>query len=332
MPVRFRAAQPSDTEVMVDLLLQDAEQRRAVNPTLWKLDDNARDKVRSTVGSAMQNDNPPFRQQWLLAEFDGEVIGLTHTILLPVPPIYAGEFGAPGLIMEDCFVADSAPEGTQQSLLKAAEADLVEAGAKILVASSAQGGPWEAEYAAQGYQPLTLYFAKTDLRDSPASEGVRAAQPDDVPAIVASSAINRRILHDLHNTFWKPHPEANARFGSWMDRSLTLPDRDMFVSERGGDVDGYAISQPATALHFPAAHDVAGTGFIDDYFHSDFENPDRLGRDGLAATALLNAAESALQSRGNNAVLLVCPAAWSSKIVLLEKAGYSNAITWFIKT
>ena len=332
MPVRIRPAQPSDIEVMVDLLLQDAEQRRVVDPTLWKLDDNPRETVRSTVKSAMENQNPPFRQQWLLADFDGEVVGVAHTILLPVPPIYAGEFGAPGLIMEDCFVTDSAPDSTQQSLLKAAEADLIEAGAKILVASSVEGGSWASEYAAQRYEPLTQYFAKVGLRDGVATEGVRAAQPDDVPAIVAASAINRRILHDLHNTFWKPHPEADARFGSWMDRSLTLPDRDMFVSERGSDVDGYAISQPATALHFPAAHDVVGTGFIDDYFHSDFENPDRLEGDGIAATALLNAAESALQSRGNEAVLLVCPAAWTSKVALLEKAGYSNAITWFIKT
>ncbi|NNE87871.1 MAG: hypothetical protein HKN27_07320 [Silicimonas sp.] len=112
------------------------------------------------------------------------------------------------------------------------------------------------------------------------------------------SAENRDILYDL-NAFWKPHDEADARFENWMKRSLSLTDRDMFVSD--DTVDGYVISQPATPLHIPPAHD------------------------------LLSAADSALKVRWREACIVVCPAAWTSKIALLEGAGYATAIVWYIK-
>ena len=141
----------------------------------------------------------------------------------------------PGLIMEDCFVAPGAPAGTRRDLLKAAEADHIEAGVLILLASSVPGGAWEAAYADQGYAPLTPYFAKTGLTRQTPRAPVRQATEDDVPGIVAASAVHRSILNDLHSLFWKPHADADARFGTWMKRSLTLPDRDMFVSD---DEDG----------------------------------------------------------------------------------------------
>lgn len=331
MSVSIRPARVSDLNAMADLLIQDAAQRHAENQTLWNLEISARKKVLSTIKSVMENESPPFRQQWLLAETNGNIVGLAHTILLPVPPIYAGEFGAPGLIMEDCFVLQNVPEGTYKALLNAAEADLVNAGAKILIASSVPGGAWEAEYTSQDYEPLTLYLGKVGLTKDTQFEGVRKAVDGDVPAIVASSADNRQVLYDLNRLFWKPHTEADNRFGSWMTRSLTLTDRDMFVSESEEAFEGYAISQPATPLHFPTPHGIGGIGIIDDYYHTDFEDPNRLKDAGHSAAALLRAAEAAREACGDKAMLVVCPAAWKSKIELLEASGYENAITWFIK-
>jgi len=278
----------------------------------------------------MENENPPFRQQWLLAESDKGIVGISHTILLPVPPIYAGELGAPGLIMEDCCVSEDAPAGTVKSLLEAAESDLIKAGAKILLGSSIAGGAWEAEYGAQNYEPLTLYFAKVGLNKDASFDGVRAATKDDVPAIVTSSADNRQVLFGL-DIFWKPHPEADSRFGGWMKKSLTLTDRDMFVAESDSAFLGYVISQPATPLHFPTSHDIGRVGVIDDYCHTCFADPAQTDGDGQAASNLLHAGEAALEARGNNAALIVCPAAWKSKISVLKTAGYQKAIVWYIK-
>ncbi len=330
MPATIRTAEPADLETMTTLLVADAAERNAADPALWKPAPNIREKVSAGLQAAMEAENPPFRQHWLLAEAGGQVVGITHSILLPVPPIYAGEFGPPGLIMEDCFVSPDAPDGTAEALLEAAEADLRKAGAKIILGSSIAGGAWEALYAKQNYQPLTLYLAKSGLAPPQACEGTRDATEADLPSIVASSAENRQILFDL-DPFWKPHEEADQRFGAWMAKSLTLPDRDMFISEIGEDFRGYAISHPATPLHFPAPHDISGIGVIDDYFHSDFADPDTLKNSGTAAANLLQSAEAALQTRGNEAALIVCPAAWISKIALLEGAGYTTAISWFIK-
>ncbi|CAN0604465.1 unnamed protein product, partial [Ectocarpus sp. 12 AP-2014] len=191
----------------------------------------------------------------------GEIVGLTHSILLPVPPIYAGENGAPGLIMEDCFVVVGAPDGTAESLLAAAEQDLRDAGANVLLGSSVNGGPWGEVYRAKDYAPLTLYLAKSGLVENDALGAARAAAEEDVPMIVALSAEHRRTLSDI-NVFWKPHPEADVRFRNWMARSLTMMDRDIFISETEAGAAGYAISQPATPLHFPPAHEISLTGVV----------------------------------------------------------------------
>ena len=194
-----------------------------------------------------------------------------------------------------------------------------------------RGGDWEGDYLRQGFQPLTLYFAKTGLSEARNFTDVRQAIEEDVPNIVTSSAVNRQILKELHPFFWKPHDEADDRFGSWMKRSLTLSDRDMFVSDSGGKVRGYAISHPATPLHFPSPHDISAVGVIDDYFHEELEKSQGLDAGGITAAALLAAAEAARKIRGDASVMVVCPAAWQSKIALLEQSGYRKAITWFIK-
>lgn len=331
MTLTTRPAVLDDIDTIAALLFDDAKQRCTVDPALWKLAAEPEDRIKSVLLIAMTNDAPPFRQQWILAEARGKAVGVAHSILLPVPPIYAGEFGPPGLIMEDCFVAPDAPPETRRILLEAAEADLLEAGAEILLASSIQGGTWASLYSQDGYDPLTMYFAKSGLKQPEKHENLRKANQEDIPSIVASSAKHRGILKDLHPLFWKPHAEADDRFGAWMTRSLTLDDRDMFVSVSGG-VHGYAISQPATPLHFPTPHDISGIGVIDDFYHGALQDPAVLSGDTDNAKALVTAAEAARSERGDTSVLVVCPAAWASKIELLKQAGYRNAITWFIKT
>ena len=330
MSYSIRPAQAGDQEAMADLLLEDAQQRHARNRTLWALKTQAKESVLAALKSSMEVANPPFRQQWLVAEDKGTMIGITHSILLPVPPIYAGLDGPPGLIMEDCFVSNTAPCGVARALLSAAEDDLRAAGAKILLVSSVPGGDWGAVCQAQGYAPLTLYFSKNGLTHSEAQPGARNASARDVAGIVMRSAEHRQILRDL-DVFWEPHTEADTRFGNWMTRSLTLTDRDMFVVGDEDAIDGYAISQPATPLHFPPAHEISATGVIDDFYHSALRDPATLGDNGAEALALFEAAVTALGGRGNASCLVVCPAAWTSKIALLENAGYSTALVWFIK-
>lgn len=330
MTVTIRAAEIADLDALVRLLVSDARQRHATAPDFWKVAADAEGKVRATVRAALEAEAPPFRQNWLIAEADGRAVGVAQTILLPVPPIYAGEFGAPGLIMETCHVTDDAPADAAPALLQAAETDLVAAGAGIVLGSAAAGGRWEARYAARGYQPLTLYLARIGLRAPGRREGIRTATDADIADIVRSSAANRQIQSGIDG-FWKPHGDADARFGAWMKKSLTLGDRDMFVSEAGGAFAGYAIAQPATPLHVPAAHDIGAIGIVDDFFHTDLADPERLRGDGAGASDLLGAAEAALGARGNDAALVVCPAGWASKRAALTAAGYRNAITWFVK-
>ena len=112
-----------------------------------------------------------------------------------------------------------------------------------------------------------------------------------------------------------------------MRRSLTLPDRDMFVDEAGA---GYAVAQPATALHVPPGHAPGGVGMLDDFFHAGLADPHGPGDD-PGADALLAAAEGAFAARGLHSALAVCPAAWGSKRRLLERRGWRAALEWRIR-
>ena len=330
MPPAIRLATPEDLPPMVELLLADARGRRAHDPVLWALADDAEAQIEKAVTFALTAERQPFRQFWQVAEEGGRIVGVVHSMLLPVPPIYAGADGEPGLILPDSFVAPDAPDGTVEALVEAAEATLRGAGARIVLSSFVTGRAWQSAFERRGYDPLTLYLSRTDLGDAGPPSGVRPATEADVPGIVVRSAENRAVLFEI-DPFWAIHPEADARFDAWMRRSLTLPDRDMLVMGPAEALEGYVIAQPASKLHFPPAHDIAGTGVIDDFYHPDLADPGTLADGGTRATVLLRAAEAAFAERGTNAAFVVCPARWRSKTRMLEAAGYETAMIWSIK-
>ena len=330
MTQTIRPATPDDMPRLVELLMLDAQERHAGDAILWKLADDAPVQIEKALTFALTADGQPFRQFWHVADDEGRITGVIHAMLLPVPPIYAGAFGAPGLILPDSFVASDAPSGTLGRLLVAAEDALQEAGARIKLASFVAGEEWRAAFDASGYEPLTLYLSRSDLGDRDIPAGVRPAREDDVAGIVTRSAENRQILFNI-DPFWEIHPEADPRFSAWMTRSLTLRDRDMMVLGASEKLQGYIIAQPASRLHFPPAHDIMGTGVIDDYYHPELANPAELDQGSEGSSALLRAAEAAFVNRGMQAAFVVCPAGWTSKIELLETAGYETAMVWSIK-
>lgn len=331
MPQTFRPAKTDDIPRLVELLLMDAAKRHAQDATLWKMAEDASLQIEKALRFALTAEQQPFQQIWQVAEDSGKVTGVIHSMMLPVPPIYAGAHGEPGLILPDSFAAPDAPAGTANALVEAAEDALREAGAPFTVSSFVAGRDWQDVFQRRGYLPLTLYLSRTDLGDAARPSGVQAATQADVPSIVARSAENRQVLSEIDPLFWEIHTEADTRFTAWMTRSLTLRDRDMLIMGSPGELDGYVIAQPASRLHFPPAHDITGIGVIDDYYHPELVDPATLASGSRGATALLRAAEAAFAERGVSAAFVVCPAGWRSKIEMLEAAGYETAMVWSIK-
>ena len=250
MTVRIRAAETSDVSGIADLLIEDALQRQASNPDLWVLAGAARENVADARDSCSQGEEQPFRQKWLLAKSGAKLVAVGHSMVLPVPPIYAGNRGAPGLLLEDCALGATALPRAN-ALLDAAETDLRAAGARLLLASSVPDGPWRAVYARHGYESLTLYLTKTlDGRAAFPSE-IRSAIEADIPRIVERSAQNRQALAEL-DEFWAIHPDADARFGGVMKRSLTLGDRDMLLAGPAGCGRRLSHRPACLAPAFPA--------------------------------------------------------------------------------
>lgn len=330
MTQTIRPVTADDIPRLIELLMLDAKERHAQDGILWKMADDAPAQIKKALTFALTAEQQPFQQFWHVAEDGGQIMGVIHAMMLPVPPIYAGSFGAPGLILPDSFIATNARSGTLESLLTVAEEALHEAGARIKLASYVAGEVWRSAFEVSGYEPLTLYLSRSDLGDHGTPAGVRQATEADIPGIVARSTENRQVLFDI-DPFWEIHPEADPRFSAWMTRSLTLRDRDMMVQGESEDLQGYIIAQPASRLHFPPAHDITGTGVIDDYYHPELANPSALDRGCEASKSLLRAAEMAFANRGIGAAFVVCPAGWTSKVKLLESAGYETAMVWSIK-
>lgn len=329
MPASIRPATTHDLPGIVTLLIQDAEARRSLDAVLWRLAADAPASVEKTVAAGLNRPAGPARELWLVAEHSGRLVGVMHAMTVPVPPIYVGT--APALLLDDCFTAADAPSGTAEALLAASEAALTAAGAGLPIASCPAAGPLRPLYERHGYEPVTLYLVKHGFSAGALPPGVRTAGAEDVPGIVKLSAQHRKTLNQLNPRFWHIHPEADRRFDDWMRRSLTLKDRDMLVAAGPSGMRGYVIAQPCSPLLIPSAHEVAAIGVIDDFYDVDFANASTVADNGASAESLLAAAESAFARRSVDSALVVCPAAWSSKVSLLERSGYRTAKLWMVR-
>ena len=105
----------------------------------------------------------------------------------------------------------------------------------------------------------------------------------------------------------------------------------MLVAVEAGHVHGYVIAQPVSPLLVPAAHEIAGIGVIDDFYDEDFADISAVPSGGSSGESLLAAAESAFAHRAVDSALVVCPAAWPSKVSLLERRGYRTAKLWMLR-
>ena len=327
----IRPATPRDVPEMADLLVRDAGRRRSLDPALWRLDADAKTRIAGAVDASLAGSSTSAPELWLLAETGGRLVGIAHAMIVPVPPIYGVTTGPPGLFLDDCFAVEDAPAGAAEALIEATEAALRAAGVSAMIASCPSAGPWRPLYERRGYEPVTLYMAKHGLEALALPSGVRPAGPEDVPGIVTLSSDHRRTLAQLNPRFWPTHPEADVRFEGWMRYSLTLKDRDMIVAGPPGETRGYIIAQPVSPLLIPAAHDIRSIGVIDDFYDQDFADVSVVSNGGVSAAALLSAAESALARRTHAATLVVCPAAWTSKVSVLERSGYRTAKLWMLK-
>ena len=330
MTVTINACSLADLPDMLDLLVEDARQRHTENPVLWAFDGSTRGRIEAILRKSFEDDNPPIKELWLMAKDGRKPVGLTHAIIVPVPPIYDIET-PPGLMLDECFVSEDAQEDTIGELIRATESALRDVGAENFIASCCTGSPWRPVLEKNGYEAVTLFMSKNGFQEKEIVPPVAVATADDIPGIISRSAEHRNNLFEANPKFWNIHANADEIFEKWMRISLTLTDRTMLVAKDADRVDGYIIAQPVTPVQMPMAHDPHGLGVIDDFYHIDFENRSDIRNGGVEAADLFTAAEGAFARNKVRATLVVCPDNWCSKKQFLESQGYTTAKTWLLK-
>ena len=326
--VLVRPAMPADLAAISALLLQDAADRAVSDGALWVPATDAAQRVARAFADEVQDGRTG---RWLVAEAAGAVVGVVRLGVTPCPPIYHLAGGLALVLFDETCVSRSAPDGAFAALIDACEREGAAMGAVIQLAACAS---FQIEkrraLEAAGYGVVTEYLVKHGLADGTASQSsVRVASSADIPAIVAMGGEAQKALYQANAEMWKPHPDAPARFGVWMQYSLTLADRRVLVFG-AGEPCGFVIAQPVSAFHLPLTCARDHIGLIDDFWASAFA---ALEASALSdASALLAAAEAEFVRRGRTSAMAICPAVWHAKQDILRAHGYGDGNTWMLKT
>ena len=324
MPMRIRLATQDDAPAIVGLLLEDATERRALDTPLWPIAADARERAGATVATEAKGEGTV---RWLLADVGHAIVGVSRAGTIPCPPIYQNAGQPTSFLFEETFVARHAPGDTWPLLIAEAERTTSSLGASVFLAACA---PAQREkrraLEAAGYGIVTNYLVKHGLMGHP-PPSVRSASADDVPSIVTLTTQSLASLQEANPKMWTPHPEAAPRFATWMNYSLTLPDRRIFVAE---DRRGFIIAQSPGAFHVPQTSPRDHLGLVDDFWSEDFTAPSP-PRYSDRTMDLLSAAELEFVNRGRTTTMVICPAARQPKQDFLRASGYRDGNAWMLK-
>jgi hypothetical protein len=327
--IHIRPAETRDIPVITALLLGDAAKRASLAPSLWAVAPDAPARIVASLQTIAEAVTGPLRHHWTVAEQGGVIVAVTHAANVPAPPIIDLQGGTAGILLDDSHLA--ADGAVSRRLIEETERRLAEAGAVLFVAASPSNWRERTDcFAAIGYEPTTLYMAKTGLNATYPGDVVRLATAADVDGIVHLSALHRARLKVANPVFWAIHAQADARFKAWMAASLTMTDRSIYVSDGPDMPDAFIIAQPASPLHFQPANDITKIGLIDDFYASAFEGADD-AKD-AAPKALVAAAEARFHDQGIDTALAICPVRMTAKADLLTECGYKPANLWMVKT
>ena len=155
-------------------------------------------------------------------------------------------------------------------------------------------------------------------------DGIRTAQAEDVPGMVALSEQYRRRLETYQPVFWRRAEDAAAAQTEYFHSLLQRPEVIALVHKAVSGLAGFLI---ATLQAAPPVYAPGGlTCVIDDFC---------IGEETYwptAGVALLHEANRRAKERGAVQVVVVCPHRDQAKLTLLAAEGLTIASEWHTRT
>lgn len=330
MTIRSRAATPADIPAIIQLALFDADARGALDLRLWAPAPDQATRIETGLRTALSQ--PDGLVGWRVLEIGGSVVGASRFAVIPSPPVYDLGAGRAGIILDDTYVVVDAPAQALDVLAADVEAEAQRRGAVVIVAACpAKRDVARRAFERRGYETVTLYMARHGLSGVEAAAARRAVE-EDIPQIVALNRASQEYRQKLSPRFWKAHPDASARFESWMTESLKSIDRQIFVDGPAETLAGFIVAQSMGVVHLPLACASSHIGLVDDFCALEFD-PFGSGSPSTGeASRLLAAAENAFRRQGKESAMVICPAGWTSKRDLLIAHGYEIGNVWLLKS
>jgi hypothetical protein len=151
-------------------------------------------------------------------------------------------------------------------------------------------------------------------------DAIRAAMPDDVPAMVALSEKYRRQLETFQPVLWR---KAEGSAEAQADYFRALLRRDDVLALVHSAVEGLAGFLVATVQSAPPVYAPGGpTCLIDDFCMGEGRYWPKAG------AALLSEAMRRARERGAVQVVVICPHHDQAKLALLASEGLTIASEW----
>ena len=152
---------------------------------------------------------------------------------------------------------------------------------------------------------------------------IRAAEAQDLDALLELSDVRRREYATYQPVFWRPAPDAMARQRPYLEGLLGDQDVVATVAVLDSVVVGFAIGR---LLPAPPVYDPGGpTCLIDDFAIADPGSWSTVGLD------LLRAVSDAARERGAVQMVVVTPTRDTAKRAALEAGGLGIASEWWTR-
>lgn len=258
-----------------------------------------------------------------IAEEDGHLVGVATGRVVSAPPVYdpGGKVG----LVEFFEVAGSVhwPSVGTALLQPIDEALAREGGVLARVECRTVDKRKHRWLLAQGFTVASDWLYRDVSLPLGDADGIRLAEPADVPAMVALFEENRERYQTYQPVFWRKAADSAQRQTPYLKSLIEGKAQIVLVHASGGKIDGAIVTDPNAFTPF---FDLRGRWCSTD----DFAVADEAAWETVGAGLLADAVRRS-GKKGAETAQVICADGDHAKLRLLRRLGFAQGHAWLVR-